>query len=86
MWSGAVMYLRTTARANKDGSVVRYLALAHNQRIGAATKANVLLKLGREDRLNPDALRRLVRPINRYLGEPDIVYPADRLRNLIDPA
>jgi hypothetical protein len=47
------MYLRTTARANKHGSVVRYLALAHNQRIGAATKANVLLNLGREDRLNP---------------------------------
>ena len=65
------MYLRTTARANKDGSVVRYLALAHNQRVGAATKANVLLNLGREDRLDPDGLRRLVRSINRYLGEPD---------------
>jgi transposase len=71
MWSGAVMYLRTTERKNKDGSVVRYLALAHNQRIGAATKANVLLNLGREDRLDPDGLRRLVRSINRYLGEPD---------------
>jgi hypothetical protein len=70
VWSGAVRYLRTTARANKDGSVVRYLALAHNHRIGAATKANVLLNLGREDRLNPDALRRLVRSINRYLGDP----------------
>ncbi|MBA3574530.1 MAG: IS1634 family transposase [Pseudonocardiales bacterium] len=65
------MYLRTTARANKDGSVVRYLALAHNQRVGTATKANVLLNLGREDRLDPDGLRRLVRSINRYLGEPD---------------
>ena len=65
------MYLRTTARANKDGSVVRYLALAHNQRVGAATKANVLLNLGREDRLDPDGLRRLVRSINRYLGKPD---------------
>ncbi len=65
------MYLRTTARANKDGSVVRYLALAHNQRVGAATKSNVLLNLGREDRLDPDGLRRLVRSINRYLGEPD---------------
>ena len=65
------MYLRTTARRNKDGSVVRYLALAHNQRVGAATKANVLLNLGREDRLDPDGLRRLVRSINRYLGEPD---------------
>jgi transposase len=65
------MYVRTTARANKDGSVVRYLALAHNQRVGAATKANVLLNLGREDRLDPGGLRRLVRSINRYLGEPD---------------
>src|SRR5918998_3667186 len=67
------MYLRTTARRNKDGSVVRYLALAHNQRVGASTKANVLLNLGREDRLDPDGLRRLVGSINRYLGEPDAV-------------
>ncbi len=65
------MYLRTTERRNKDGSVVRYLALAHNQRDGAATKANVLLNLGREDRLDPDGLRRLVRSINRYLGDTD---------------
>ena len=71
MWSGAVMYLRTTERRNKDGSVVRYLALAHNQRVGATTKANVLLNLGREDRLDPGGLRRLVHSINRYLGEPD---------------
>jgi transposase len=71
MWSGAVMYLRTTERRNRDGSVVRYLALAHNQRVGTTTKANVLLNLGREDRLDPDGLRRLVRSINRYLGEPD---------------
>ncbi|MGD9528933.1 MAG: hypothetical protein AB7L91_18920 [Dehalococcoidia bacterium] len=64
------MYLRTSARANKDGSVVRYIGLAHNQRVGAATKANVLLNLGQEDRLDPDGLRWLVRSINRYLGEP----------------
>ena len=50
---------------------MRYLALAHNQRVGATTKANVLLNLGREDRLDRDGLRRLVRSINRYLGEPD---------------
>src|SRR3954452_17789996 len=65
------MYLRTTERRNQDGSVVRYLALAHNQRVGATTKANVLLNLGREDRLDRDGLRRLVLSINRYLGEPD---------------
>src|SRR5919107_2595069 len=67
----AVMYFRTTERKYQDGSVVRYLALAHNQRVGATTKANVLLNLGREDRLDPDGLGRLVRSINRYLGEPD---------------
>jgi hypothetical protein len=70
------MYLRTTERRNKDGSVVRYLALAHNRRDGAATKANVLLNLGREDRLDPDGLRRLVRSINRYLGDEDDAAPA----------
>src|SRR3954463_3808478 len=71
LWSGAGMYLRTTARRNKDGTLVRYLALAHNRRIDGATQAQVLLNLGREDRLDPDGLRRLVRSINRYLGEPD---------------
>jgi hypothetical protein len=65
------MYLRTTARRNKDGSLVRYLALAHNRRIDGSTQAQVLLNLGREDRLDPGALRRLVASINRYLGEPD---------------
>src|SRR3954469_9694135 len=65
------MYLRTTARRNKDGTLVRYLALAHNRRVEGATQAQVLLNLGREDRLDPDGLRRLVRSINRYLGEPD---------------
>jgi transposase len=73
------MYLRTTARRNKDGSVVRYLALAHNQRVGASTKANVLLNLGREDRLDTDGLRRLVGSINRYLGEPDTDAGTDAL-------
>jgi len=54
---------------------VRYLALAHNQRIGSSAQANVLLNLGREDRLDPDGLRRLVRLINRYLGGPDASEP-----------
>src|SRR3954451_7804009 len=65
------MYLRTTARRNKDGTSVRYLALAHNRRVDGSTQAQVLLNLGPEDRLDPAGLRRLVRSINRYLGEPD---------------
>jgi transposase len=65
------MYLRATQRRNQDGSVVRYLQLAHNRRVNGVTRAEVLVKLGREDRLDGDGLRRLVASINRYLGEVD---------------
>ena len=68
---GVGMYLRTTQRKNRDGSIVRYIQLAHNRRVDGVTQAEVLLNLGREDRLDPEGLRRLVRSINRYLGEPD---------------
>jgi transposase len=64
------MYLRSTQRRNRDGSVVRYLQLAHNHRVDGTTQANVLLNLGREDGLDRDGLTRLVASINRYLGEP----------------
>jgi hypothetical protein len=49
---------------------VRYVQLAHNHRKDGVTQAQVLLNLGREDKLDPDGLRRLVASINRYLGEP----------------
>src|SRR5215204_2346124 len=71
------MYLRTTQRRNRDGSVVRYVQLAHNRRVDGVTQAQVLLNLGREDQLDRDGLRRLVVSINRYLGEPDAGWPAD---------
>lgn len=67
------MYLRTTQRRNRDGSVVRYVQVAHNRRVEGTTQAQVLVNLGREDGLDVDGLRRLVRSINRYLGEPDTV-------------
>jgi hypothetical protein len=60
------MYLRTTQRRRKDGSLVRYLQLAHNQRQGGVTRAEVLLNLGREDELDVEGLRRLARSIRRY--------------------
>lgn len=65
------MYLRTTSRTNADGSVVRYLALAHNEKVNGQARAKVLLNLGREDRLDHDGLRRLVSSLTRYLGDPD---------------
>jgi transposase len=65
------MYLRTTQRRNRDGSVVRYVQVAHNRRVDGVTQAEVLVNLGREDRLDAEGLRRLVGSINRYLGESD---------------
>jgi hypothetical protein len=46
------MYLRFSQRANADGTLVRYVALAHNRRVGAKVKPDVLMNLGRVDRLD----------------------------------
>ena len=65
------MYLRRTQRRRKDGSVVGYLQLAHNRRVGGAVQAEVLLDLGREDQLDVEGLRRLARSITRYTDADD---------------
>jgi hypothetical protein len=65
------MYSRMTQRRNRDGSVVRYVQVAHNRRVDGVTRAEVLINLGREDRRDAEGLRRLVGSISRYLGEPD---------------
>ena len=57
--------VRTPQRRNKDGSTVRYVSLAHNRRDGEKVKAETLISLGREDRLDVDGLRRLVGSISR---------------------
>jgi transposase len=62
------MYVRTIQRRNKDGSVVRYLQLAHNVREpGKQPVARVIHSFGREDQLDRGALARLVRSISRFL-------------------
>jgi transposase len=66
------MYLRFTSRTNTDGSVVRYVALAHNRRVDGRTKPDVLMNLGRVDRLDVDGLRRLAASINRQFGDSDL--------------
>jgi transposase len=66
------MYLRTTSRRTKSGEVVRYLALAHNERNERGVPvARVIHNLGREDLLDRDALVRLVASIQRFLGGED---------------
>jgi len=63
------MYLRTTQRRNKDGSIVRYYALAENvrDREKGHVEARVVHSFGRADRLDRAALERLVRSIRRVL-------------------
>lgn len=63
------MYLRTTSRRNSDGSEVRYLSLAHNVWDPETHRSNVriLFNLGREDQVDPDAIRRLIRSLSRVL-------------------
>jgi hypothetical protein len=76
------MYLRTTQRRRRDGSLVRYLQLAHNRREGRVTRAEVLLNLGREDELDVEGLRRLARSIRRYTDpgqESGAIEPAEGL-------
>jgi len=64
-----VMYLRFTSRTNADGSVVRYVALAHNRRVDGKIKSDVLMNLGRVDQVDVEGLRRLAVSINKHFGE-----------------
>ena len=63
------MYLRETRRTNRDGSVVAYLQLAHNERhpVTGSPVAKVIHNFGRAEKVDRDALARLVSSISRFL-------------------
>jgi hypothetical protein len=63
------MYLRETRRTNRDGSVVAYLQLAHNERHPetGSSVAKVIHNFGRAEQVDRDALARLVSSISRFL-------------------
>ena len=69
------MYLRETRRRNGDGSVVSYLALAHNERDPetGTPKAKIIHNFGRADTVDKEALARIVRSISRFLDPADAV-------------
>ena len=73
------MYLRTTSRKNKDGSVVKYYQLAHNERDPDTRKpvAHIIHSFGRADQLDRDSLVRLCRSIARVCGLQLIDPPSD---------
>jgi hypothetical protein len=63
------MYLRETRRTNRDGSVVAYLQLAHNERHPETGNpvAKVIHNFGRAEKVDRQALARLVSSISRFL-------------------
>jgi hypothetical protein len=63
------VFLRETRRANRDGSVVSYLQLAHNERhpVSGNPVAKVIHSFGRADKVDRAALARLVSSISRFL-------------------
>ncbi len=64
------MFLRITQRKNKDGTIVKYYHLAHNERdpkTGTPTPRNIY-NFGRADKLDRDVLIRLCRSIARICG------------------
>jgi transposase len=65
------MFLRFTSRTNADGTVVRYVALAHNRRVDGRIKPDVLMNLGRVDQVDVAGLRRLAASINKHFGDGD---------------
>ncbi|MCP3775653.1 IS1634 family transposase [Paenibacillus sp. MZ04-78.2] len=79
------MYIRTTSRKNKDGTSVRYIQLAHNERNPKTgqSQAKILYNFGRDDEVNMAALRGLAQSIGRYLG--DDPQTADRDPSPIAP-
>lgn len=64
------MYLRTTKRKNKNGTVTEYLQLTHNVRDPEtnSTVARIIHSFGRADQLDRDALVRLAHSIARVCG------------------
>jgi len=72
------MYLRTTQRKNKDGSVTKYYQLAHNERhpVTGKVTAKIIHSFGRADQLDREALVRLCRSVARVCGV-EVIDPLD---------
>ena len=79
------MYVRTITRKNKDGSSVEYVQLAHNvwNKQKGFAQAEVIYSFGRKEHLDIQAIRRLVKSLNRLLDPQDVIRQErnnDRLR------
>lgn len=64
------MYLRTSKRKNKDGSVVEHFHLTHNERypVSGQSVPKIIHNFGRADRLDRNELVWLCRSIAKVCG------------------
>jgi transposase len=65
------MNVRRCTLKNASGGTYTYLQLVHNYRDKATgkTKTNVLMKLGREDQIEPDYIKGIIKALSRVVGE-----------------
>lgn len=67
------MYVKASTRRTKDGQVIRYLQLAHNEWDAEAgvSRTKVLYSFGREDTVDVEGVRRLIGALTRLLDPAD---------------
>lgn len=63
------MYVKASTRKTKDGQVIRYLQLAHNEWDADAgvSRTKILYSFGREDTVDVEGVRRLIGALTRLL-------------------
>jgi hypothetical protein len=78
------MFIRSTKRKNRDGTLVEYIQLAHNVRDPETRKpvAKIIHSFGRADSLDRQALVRLCQSISRVCGVTIEVPDADTSGNV----
>lgn len=65
------MNVRRCSLKNASGGTYTYLQLVHNYRdkVTGKTKTNVLMKLGREDQIEPAYVQGIIKALSRVIGE-----------------
>jgi hypothetical protein len=63
------VYVKASTRKTKDGQVIRYLQLAHNEwdADGGVSRTKILYSFGREDTVDVEGVRRLIGALTRLL-------------------
>jgi hypothetical protein len=69
------VYVKASSRRTKDGQVIRYLQLAHNEWDAQAgvSRTKILHSFGREDEIDRESVKRLAAALSRLLDPADAV-------------